>query len=80
MVTAHCPAVFTICYQLLQDDWIGMVVCAAVFVLATLALFFTFGRGRRPESYAVSATVPSSLPATDYDSLALPQMICSEQL
>jgi hypothetical protein len=46
--------VFTICYQLLQDDWVGMVVCAIVFVVATFALFFTFRQGHPPASYRVS--------------------------
>jgi hypothetical protein len=47
-------AVFTICYQLVPDDYIGMVVCGAVFVATTFAFAFTFGRGTRPASYAVS--------------------------
>lgn len=73
MLTPHSPAVFTICYQLLQDDWIGMVVCAAVFVLATFALFFTFGRGTRPASYAVSTWGfnEAAVAADDYAQLCL---------
>lgn len=51
------PAAFTICYQLLPGDWVGLMVTAIIFVAATLALFFTFGRGRPPASYRVSAAV-----------------------
>lgn len=52
VMVAAC-IVFTICYQLLPNDYIGMVVCAAVFVVATCALASTFGRGSVPHSYAV---------------------------
>lgn len=44
---------FTICYQLVRDDFIGMVVCAAVGVAATVSLHLTCKQYNTPTTYGV---------------------------
>ena len=56
-IIALC-VVFTICYQLLPGDWVSLMVTAIIFVVATVALFFTFGRGNPPASYQVGVGHP----------------------
>jgi hypothetical protein len=45
--------VFTIVYQVLRDDYIGMVVSAAVGVAATVSLHLSCKQYNRPTTYGV---------------------------
>jgi hypothetical protein len=45
--------VFTICYQVLRDDFIGMVVSAAVGIAATISLHVTCKQYNPPTTYGV---------------------------
>lgn len=45
--------VFTIVYQVLRDDYIGMVVLAAVGIAATVSLHLSCKQYNRPTTYGV---------------------------
>lgn len=47
------PAVFTICYQLARDDFIGMVVCAAVGIASMVSMHLVCKQYNRPTTYGV---------------------------
>jgi len=47
------PAVFTICYQLVRDDFIGMVVCAAVGIASMVSMHLVCKQYNRPTTYGV---------------------------
>lgn len=47
------PAAFTIVYQVHQQAWIGLVVCAAVAIAATISLHLTCKQYNVPTLYGV---------------------------
>lgn len=47
------PAVFTICYQVARNDFIGMIVSAVVGVGATISLHLSSKQYNTPTTYGV---------------------------